>query len=70
MTLHDLHKIAKILNIILCGIFHQLLGYPQAEDKFRKRYGDTDKQPPGKPANRLQGPKEPDAANLRRFGLR
>jgi putative nucleotidyltransferase with HDIG domain len=70
LTLKDLHKIAKILNTILGGIFHQRVEYPQTEDKSRKRHGDTDKQPPGKPGPRPSGPREPDAANLGRLGLR
>ncbi len=70
LTLKDLHKIAKILNTILCGIFHQRVEYPQAEDKSRKRHGDTDKQPAGKPAPKPQGPRTADTEGLRRLGLR
>ncbi|MFH1034035.1 MAG: HDIG domain-containing metalloprotein [Pseudomonadota bacterium] len=70
LTLKDLHKIAKIFNNILCGIFHQRVEYPQGDDKSRKRHGDSDKQPAGKPAPRPQGPGGPDAAGLRRLGLR
>ncbi|MBI4797244.1 MAG: HDIG domain-containing protein [Desulfarculus sp.] len=70
LTLKDLHKIAKIFNTILSGIFHQRVEYPQADDKPRKRHGDSDKQPPGKPANKPQGPGGQGEAGLRRLGLR
>lgn len=70
LTLRDLHKIAKIFNTILCGIFHQRVEYPNCEDKARKRHGDSDRQPAGKPAPRPQGPKESDSTGLRRLGLR
>ena len=70
LTLKDLHKVAKIFNTILCGIFHQRVEYPPSEDKSKKRHGDTDKQPPGKPGHRPQGPAGADPEGLRRLGLR
>ncbi len=69
LTLKDLHKVAKVFNAILCGIFHQRLEYP-SDDKAKKKHGDSDRQPPRGAANRPSNPDSEDSAGLRRLGMR
>ncbi len=61
LTLKDLHKIARIFNKILTGIFHQRVEYPASETVDNKRTRDYP------PASRVAG--EADTKDLRRLGI-
>ena len=68
LTLKDLHRIARSLNKILSGIFHQRIHYPQAIDK-KKSHEDLDKQPPKKNGPKSGETPEKSREDLKRLGL-
>jgi putative nucleotidyltransferase with HDIG domain len=68
LTLKDLHLIAKSLNKILSGIFHQRIHYPVPAEKIRA-HEDLDKQPAKKgPRSAGDGPGK-SREDLKRLGM-
>ncbi|MCL4502847.1 MAG: HDIG domain-containing protein [Deltaproteobacteria bacterium] len=68
LTLKDLHHIAKSFHMILGGIFHQRIQYPQSVEK-KKINEDLDKQPPKKNGNKSGEGQEKNRGDLKRLGL-
>lgn len=69
LTLKDLHKIAKIFNKILAGIFHSRVEYPDAEDKAKKKNEPGDRQPPKSDGDKPKEPRKQDGGDIKRLGL-
>ncbi len=59
LTLKDLHHIARSFNLILTGIFHQRIEYPEPVGKEREKEKNGDKEREGKTYNGDNSHREP-----------
>lgn len=69
LTLKDLHKIAKIFNKSLTGIFHHRVDYPKTENGSAKQSGTGDKQPTRGSGDRPSESGSQDQTDLKRLGI-
>jgi putative nucleotidyltransferase with HDIG domain len=73
LTLKDLHQIAKSFNVILTGIYHQRVEYPQPAAKEasarKKNNGDFHKQPTKADRDRYAEDKKSGEEDLKRLGM-
>ncbi|MBI1921491.1 MAG: HDIG domain-containing protein [Geobacter sp.] len=74
LTLKNLHEIAKSFNIILSGIYHHRIDYPEPAYKeravsARKPSEDIDREPAKAPQNRDEEPKKGGGEDIRRLGI-
>lgn len=69
LTLKDLHKIAKIFNKSLTGIFHHRVDYPKTENGSSKQSGTGDRQPSRNGGDRPAETGSQDQADLKRLGI-
>ncbi|MEJ2491703.1 MAG: HDIG domain-containing protein [Desulfuromonadales bacterium] len=75
LTLKDIHNIAKSFNIVLGGIFHYRVDYPEPVskervlDKTRSKNEDRDRQPPEPAEDRDSRPAKGSKDDLKRLGM-
>ncbi len=69
LTLKDLHKIAKIFNKSLTGIFHHRVDYPKTENGSAKQSGTGDRQSSRSGADRPSEAGSQDQKDLKRLGI-
>ncbi|ADK84320.1 7TM receptor with intracellular metal dependent phosphohydrolase [Desulfarculus baarsii DSM 2075] len=70
LTLKDLHKIAKVFNKILNGIFHHRVEYPNTDNNGPKKQNDScDRQSTKPGGDRPDDLGIADQTNLRRLGV-
>ncbi|MFH2066699.1 MAG: HDIG domain-containing metalloprotein [Pseudomonadota bacterium] len=70
LTLRDLNNIAKSFIKILDGIYHHRIEYPEVpvSSSGKGKNGNSDKQPPGSPADNAGEDKKESTSHLRRLG--
>jgi hypothetical protein len=75
MTLKDFHLIAKNFNLILTGMFHQRIDYPEPvfrnkdEVKTKKNGNGANREQTGKAKDRPAETGESGAKDIKRLGL-
>ena len=74
LTLKDFHLIAKSFNLIMMGMFHQRIDYPEPvsrdRDVGKNKNGDSsDREQAGKPKDRPAETREGGAKDLKRLGM-
>ena len=74
LTLKDFHLIAKSFNLILTGMFHQRIDYPEPafkeKDLGKTKNGDSsDREQAGKSKDRPAETREGSAKDLKRLGM-
>ncbi len=72
LTLNNLHEIAKSFNLVLAGIHHQRIDYPEPAFKVhggKKTLEDSDREPAKTAADRDEDGKKVGGEDLKRLGI-
>jgi hypothetical protein len=76
LTLKDLHNIAKSFNLILAGIFHHRIDYPEPaykerdKDAAKRKNGeDTNREPAKETKDKEAEPAKSGSEDLKRLGM-
>jgi len=72
LTLNNLHEIAKSFNLVLAGIHHQRIDYPEPAFKVhggKKTLEDSDREPAKTAADRDEDGKKSGGEDLKRLGI-